>query len=107
MATPTNSLVRLKKKDIIKNVFLNVGISSSYSAKIINDLIYILITNLCIDGKIKIKNFGSFKVQSKNKRLGRNPKNKKEYDISARIIATFKAAEGLKLKINQNEKKNR
>ena len=48
----------IKKKDIVKNVNSNIGIPKVYASKILNDLIYILITNLCIHGKIKIKNFG-------------------------------------------------
>ena len=106
MQTLTNNQLRLKKIDIVKNIFLNIGISSSYSAKIVNDLIYILISELCLHGKVKIKNFGSFKIQSKNKRIGRNPRNNKEYEVSARIITKFKAAEELKIRINHNDKKN-
>jgi len=33
-----------------------------------------------------------------------NPKNKKKYDISSRNVVTFKTANELKLKVNNNVK---
>ena len=38
--------LNLKKKDIIRNIFLKVGLSSLYSSKIVNDIIKILISDL-------------------------------------------------------------
>ena len=90
----------LKKKDIIKSVFKRIGISSFYSGKIINDIIYILISGLKSSKKIKIKKFGSFTLLQKKIRKGRNPLTKKEYDISKRLVVTFKPSEDLKKKIN-------
>jgi len=94
-----------RKKDIAKNILANIGTSFIYASKIIDDLINILICNLFLNELIKIKNFGTFKVQKKNKRIGRNPKNKKNYEISERNIISFKTAEELKKKINNNVKK--
>ena len=107
MVTIANSRNNLKKDDIIKNIFLNVGISSIYSKKIVNDIIEILTLNLCLNKIVKVKNFGVFKLHAKNKRTGRNPKNKKPYIIDERIITTFRASEKLKLKINNNVQKKK
>ena len=102
MVVPVNSRNNIKKEDIVKNIFSNTGISSIYSRIIVNDIIEILILNLSLNKTIKVKNFGIFKLHSKNKRTGRNPKNKKTYDINERIIATFRASKNLKIKINKN-----
>jgi nucleoid DNA-binding protein len=48
------------KKNIVNNIFKKVGLPSSYAAKLVNDLIIILITNLISKKKFKIKNFGTF-----------------------------------------------
>ena len=48
----------------------------------------------------KIDNFGSFKILKKGRRIGRNPRTKKEYEISPRKIVTFKTSNFLKEKIN-------
>ena len=101
METKKNKRNNLKKEDIVKNISEKIGIPVLYSATIINDLIKILIIGLVKKKKIKIKNFGTFILQSKSKRLGRNPKNKKNiFVITKRIIASFSASSYLKLKIN-------
>ena len=104
MITVTNSQTNTNKKDIAKNIFLNVGIPFSFSEKIINDLIETLIQNLKESKILKINKFGSFKVQKKDKRVGRNPKNMKKYDISERLVVTFKSSKYLKARINKNVK---
>ena len=107
MVVPVNNRNNLKKEDIVKNIFSNVGIYSIYSKKIVNDIIEILILNLCFNKIIKVKNFGIFTLHTKNKRIGRNPKNKKIYFINERIITTFRASKSLLLKINKNAQKSK
>ena len=70
-------------------------------------LIYveIILVNLLLRKKIKIKNFGIFSLKQKNERIGRNPKNKKEYIISSRVVTLFKAAKKLNTIINKNVQK--
>ena len=41
----------LKKSDIVKNIFDNIGIPSLYAKKIFNDTINILISNLILKKK--------------------------------------------------------
>ena len=55
------------KKNIVNNIFKKVGLPSSYAAKLVNDLIIILITNLISKKKFKIKNFGTFDLKKKKK----------------------------------------
>ena len=107
MVVANNKRDNLKKEDIVKNIFSNVGISSIYSKKIVNDIIEILILNLCFNKIIKVKNFGIFTLHTKNERIGRNPKNKKTYLINERIITTFRASKSLSLKINKNAQKSK
>jgi|TARA_B110000285_G_C14988125_1_gene544888 integration host factor subunit alpha len=104
MTIGNNKETNLKKEDIAKNISKKVGISSLYSTTIINDIIKILQDNLKLRLKLKIKNFGVFVTQYKKKRLGRNPKNKQEHDISERIVVSFKTSDHLKRKINKSVK---
>ena len=93
------------KKNIVNNISNVVGIPSSYAAKLLDDLIFILATNVFKNKYLKIKNFGSFNLKKKKKRIGRNPKNKKSYDIMERNVLTFKTASVLTKKVNINVKK--
>ena len=89
------------KKDIANNISKNLGIPKTYAEKILNDTISIL-TQMCkLNTIIKIKNFGTFKKVHKHKRIGRNPKNKKVYEIKERKIISFKQSTRIRNKINQ------
>ena len=100
-----NSRNNLKKKNIVENIYSNIGISSVYSNKIVNDIIHILTSKLLLNNKLKIKNFGVFSLKKKNKRTGLNPQTKEKHNISERIVALFKASHSLKTRINKNVKR--
>mgnify|MGYP001216996426 FL=1 len=93
-----------RKKNIADNIFNILGLPKNYAAKLIDDLNFILISNIVRQGSFKVKNFGTFNLRKKIKRAGRNPKNQIKHDILERNVVTFKAAEGLKRKINRDVK---
>ena len=97
--------VNTNKKDIINNVFNKVGIPTNYAAKLIDELIDIIIKNITTKKIAKIKNFGVFTLKEKKKRVGRNPKNKVTHEILKRNVVTFRVAEELRRRINSNVKK--
>ena len=88
----------LTKKDISEKINLKTGLSKLYAEQITDDFIYIL-KDLIKNKEISIKNFASFKTISKNERIGRNPKNKKIYNINARKSLSFIASKKLSVKI--------
>ena len=90
----------LKKKNITSAVNKEIGLPSLYADKLINDIFNILIENLKNDKILKIKNFGTFKILNKKKRMGRNPKNNKIYEITERKVSIFKTSDYLKKRIN-------
>ena len=87
-----------KKEDLVKDLTLKTGFSSSYSKKIINDLIKILGKNIK-GGTLNLKNIGTFKVIYKKERLGRNPKTGEEFTISSRNALSFKPSKKISDKI--------
>ena len=77
-----------KKDDIVKELSNKKGFSDSFSKKLINDLIDSMI--ICIkSGELNLKNFGTFKLINKSQRIGRNPKTKEAFIISARKSIKF------------------
>ena len=83
--------------DAMKSEF---GFNRKLCLDIVNDIIDIIIEGLQLDKKVKIHNFGTFKLNKKNSRIGRNPKTKEEYKISSRNVVTFKASRVLLKFIN-------
>ena len=93
------------KKKIIKNIFQIVGIPSSYAGKIIDDIVSLLTSGVRTSTNVKIKNFGTFSLKKKSKRIGRNRKSKISYEILERNVLTFKSAIELIKKVNIDVKK--
>ena len=83
--------------DAMKREF---GFNRKLCLDIVNDIIDIIIDGLQSDTIVKIHNFGTFKLNNKKSRIGRNPKTKEEYNISSRNVITFKASKILLKYIN-------
>ena len=79
------NLTKLVLSKILSNKF---GFSELYSKKLINDLIKIISHNI-IAGNFNLKNVGTFKIINKKQRVGRNPKAKEEFIITARKSLIF------------------
>ncbi len=61
------------------------------------DLILNLWASSLISSDMNISSLGSFKINQKNSRLGRNPKTKEEYIIKSRKVISFKKSKNLEL----------
>tara|TARA_Y100000590_G_scaffold466476_1_gene642012 strand:- start:2151 stop:2441 length:291 start_codon:yes stop_codon:yes gene_type:complete len=88
------------RKDLVDKVYQKLGFSKNFSSQIIDNFFDSLIFDLTQNKKIKISSFGSFQVNQKTERIGRNPKTKIETKITARKVVKFKPSEILREKIN-------
>ena len=79
------------KNNFIEQLSKKTGFPKNLSKKLINDLLVILKQNL-LKGNFVLKNFGIFKIIEKKQRIGRNPKTKEQFVISARKSLTFSAS---------------
>jgi integration host factor subunit alpha len=61
------------------------------------DLILNLWANSLIASDLNISSLGSFKINKKNSRLGRNPKTKEEHVIKSRKVISFKRSKNLEI----------
>ena len=95
--------MNLTKKDLINQVYMQIGFSKQISESLINEFFNSITNNLANQGKIKISKFGTFSIRTKKQRLGRNPKTKEEKTISERKVALFKASKEFKEFINLKE----
>ena len=91
----------IKRKDLIANVYFNIGFSKTISENIVYDIFNLFINNIISNNVLKISNFGNFIKKNKKQRIGRNPKTKELKVISSRNIIIFKPSNLLKKKINQ------
>ncbi len=92
----------ISRDEIAGAIQSEFGFNKKLCLDIVNDVVEIIIDGLQSDKKVKIHNFGTFKLNKKNSRIGRNPKTKEEYNIGSRNVITFKASKILLKYINNN-----
>ncbi len=89
-----------KKIDIVKEISNITGFPVNLIKKIVNDYLIMLTYKIKKDRDFLIKNFGSFKIIDKKERVGRNPKTKEEFIITARKSISFTASKKLLKNVN-------
>ncbi len=90
-----------KKIDLSKKISKELGLPVLFSKKITEDLIEIFSYKIKYNS-LSLKNFGTFKLNEKRERLGRNPKTKEEFLIKKRKSISFKVSKKLILEINNS-----
>ena len=90
----------ITRDEIAEAMKSEFGFNRKLCLDIVNDIVEIIINGLQSDKKVKIHNFGTFKINKKNSRIGRNPKTKEQYNIASRNVITFKASKILLKYIN-------
>ena len=96
--------INLTKKDIIKSIYLQIGLSKKIIDLFLEDIIKILSSSIKENKKVKISKFGTFIVRNKKKRIGRNPKTKEEKNVSERNVLLFKPSKEIKKYINNHDR---
>ncbi len=92
--------INLTKKDLINQVYMQIGFSKQISENLIEEFFSLIISNIKNEKKLKISNFGTFSIRLKKSRIGRNPKTKEEKTISQRNVVLFKPSKEFKRFIN-------
>ena len=90
----------ISRDEIAEAMKKEFGFNRKLCFDFVNDIFEIIIDGLQSEKKVKIHNFGTFKMNSKKSRIGRNPKTKEEFNISSRNVITFKASKRLLKYIN-------
>ena len=90
----------LTKKDLGNKINAKLGFSKNNSLLLVADFFESLVDELLSSKKVKLTSFGTLQVFNKKSRVGRNPKTKKQFQISARKVIRFKPSHLIKKKIN-------
>ncbi|NIP31819.1 MAG: integration host factor subunit alpha [Candidatus Dadabacteria bacterium] len=86
----------MTKKELSDTLHTKIGLSKRESAEIVDYFFNLLKDNLS-DGKgVKLPRFGSFRVQERKSRKGRNPSTGETIEISSRKAVVFKPSRFLR-----------
>lgn len=90
----------MTKADMIDVIYEEIGFSKRESAKITETMLDIIKETLERGENVKLFGFGSFNIQHKRARLGRNPQTGEPITISARRVLSFKPSNVLRDELN-------
>ena len=91
----------LNKSDVISDIAKKAGLTKADAAKALSAFVDTVSGALSNKQGVRLIGFGSFKVNHRKARKGRNPQNGKTITISARNVPAFKAGTGLKKAVNK------
>ena len=95
--------INLTKKDLVNQIYMQLGFSKQISENLINDFLSTITLNIKNEKKLKLSKFGTFTLRPKKTRIGRNPKTKETKIISSRNVVLFKPSKEFKEFINNND----
>jgi len=90
----------MTKAELIERVYEKASIAKKDSAELVESVFDIMKSTLESGEILKISGFGSFIVNQKESRKGRNPHTGEEITIDARKVLTFKPSIVLRQAIN-------
>ena len=77
------------KVDIVRAIQLGTGLQFGEAELLVNEMLEIMKQKLEIGEDVLITGLGKFELHEKGSRPGRDPKNKRGYEIPARRVVTF------------------
>ena len=86
----------MTKKELSEKIHRKIGLSKRESAEIVEYFFELLKNNLTQGDGIKLPRFGSFRVQQRKARKGRNPSTGDTIEIGSRKAVVFKPSRFLR-----------
>jgi integration host factor subunit alpha len=94
----------MTKADLVELIYERIGLSKKEAGEIV-EAVFAIIKDQLRDGeKVKISGFGTFVVNHKRARRGRNPQTGEPITIDSRSVLTFKPSQLLKERVLDGEK---
>jgi len=90
------SQVKVTRETLANQLSKEFGIAYSTAYMKIDTILNIWSLKL-LNSDLSINSLGSFRINHKKSRLGRNPKTKEEFEIRSRKVVTFKKSKKLEL----------
>ncbi len=92
----------LTRNELAQSVHKKIGLSQNECANLVGNVLNEIIDILETGKSVKLSSFGTFTVQNKKERIGRNPKTGVEAKITPRRVLSFKPSNLLKTRINSS-----
>jgi len=90
----------MNKVQLVAKISEGADISQASAGRALNSLIEAVTTELASGGEVSLIGFGTYKVNDRAARKGRNPQTGAEIQIAASNVPGFKAGKALKDSVN-------
>ena len=90
----------MNKNELVASVAVNAGLTKKDAEKAVTAFLGSIEESLKAGEKVSIVGFGTFEAKVRPARKGHNPQTRKEIDIPASKLPTFKAGKALKDSLN-------
>jgi len=90
----------MNKSELVQKIAEGADISKASAGRALDSLIGSVTSELASGGDVALVGFGTYKVNDRAARTGRNPQTGAEIQISAAKVPAFKAGKALKDAVN-------
>jgi DNA-binding protein HU-beta len=91
----------MNKAELIARVAESTGTSKTTATQSVYAVIAAITEQLIASGEVRLPNFGTFKVEKREAKIGRNPRTGESLTIPAKQVPKFVAGTALKNAVNQ------
>jgi nucleoid DNA-binding protein len=102
---PTRLETRMNKAELIDTIAEKANASKAATAILLNATLEAIAEALSKGESVQLIGFGSFSVNERAARTGRNPQTGQELNIAAKNVARFKAGAALATAMNKSKAK--
>ncbi len=86
----------MTKAELVEKVSAQINLTKKQTEVVVNTVFQSITESLAEGKKVELRGFGSFRVRSRNARIGRNPKSGDRVDVPAKRVPFFKAGKELR-----------
>lgn len=90
----------ITRTDLANAVYEEIGLSHNESSQLVNSVLDEVSECLMTGETVKLSSFGTFSVNAKGERIGRDPRTGVEAIITSRRVLSFRASHLVKKRIN-------
>jgi nucleoid DNA-binding protein len=104
-ATKPEESSAVTKKDIVKTISEEIGMTQLKTKEIVQKTFNAIIETLVLEERIELRNFGVFAVKPRAARKARNPRTGQRVDVPEKYVVTFKPGKEMEEKVRELEQR--
>ncbi len=89
----------MTKKEIVRTISDEIGLTQQKTQKIVQQTLNTIIEALASEGRVELRKFGVFEVNTRPARPARNPRTGEKVFVPERMVVSFKPGKEMEQRI--------